>query len=61
MQIIRVRKQIESDTLRIPELKQMIGKRVEIVVREEPAVSPATEQDWIDFFAEAGTQLIDAE
>lgn len=60
MKTIRIRKEIESDTLHLPELQQMIGKTVEIIVREEPISSPpATEDDWKDFFEKAGRDLID--
>ncbi len=35
---VRVRRRLESDTIRIPELKELVGKDVEIVVTEaEPA------------------------
>jgi hypothetical protein len=60
MKIIHLRQQIVSETLHIPELREMIGKTADIVVRVEPAVSsPATEDDWREFFAEAGRDLID--
>jgi hypothetical protein len=36
MNAIRIRKMIDSDTLHIPELKEMIGRTVEIIVLEEP-------------------------
>ena len=36
MNAIRIRKTINSDTLHIPELKDMIGRTVEIIVLEEP-------------------------
>lgn len=32
MQAIRVRRRIESDILRLPELRQFLGKDVEIIV-----------------------------
>jgi uncharacterized protein (DUF433 family) len=35
--VVRVRRHLESETLHLPELKAMIGKDVEITVREEPA------------------------
>lgn len=61
MNVIRVCKQIDSETLHLPELKEMTGKRAEIVVRVEPVVSPATEEDWEEFFAENRPPLIDAD
>jgi hypothetical protein len=48
MNAIRIRKTIQSDTLHIPELKDMIGRTVEIIVLEEP-VAPgviAEKGDW---------------
>jgi hypothetical protein len=35
MATIIIRKRIDSETLHLPELKPLIGKTVEIVVREE--------------------------
>ena len=43
---LRVHAQIESDTLRIPELRSLIGRRVEVIILDEgespesPAPSP---------------------
>ena len=34
--VVRVRRHIDSETLHLPELKAMIGKDVEITVREQP-------------------------
>jgi hypothetical protein len=47
MHAIHIRKKIDSETLHLPELKPLIGKTVEIIVREEagPAVVPGT-GDW---------------
>ena len=48
MNAIRIRKTIHSDTLHIPELKDMIGSTVEIIVLEE-SVPPGvlhTKGDW---------------
>ena len=48
MNAIRIRKTIHSDTLHIPELKDMIGSTVEIIVLEE-SVPPAVlhnKGDW---------------
>ncbi len=48
MNAIRIRKTIHSDTLHIPELKDMIGSTVEIIVLEE-SVPPAvlhSKGDW---------------
>jgi hypothetical protein len=43
MSAIRIRKHLDSDTLHLPELRNMIGHDVEITVRDETAseISPA--------------------
>ena len=45
MNAVTIRMKIESETLHLPELKPLIGKAVEIVVREEP-VTAASVADW---------------
>lgn len=42
MNAIQVCKRIESETLHLPELREMIGKTVQIIIREEtePAQTP---------------------
>src|SRR5688500_7268634 len=35
--VVRVRRHLDSETLHLPELRSMIGKNVEITVREEPS------------------------
>jgi hypothetical protein len=51
MNAIRIRKQIESDTLRLPELQGLIGRTVEIIILDEtpPPVGPQETQE--TFFA----------
>ena len=39
----------------------MLGKHVEIIVRESSPHPPAFEQEWEVFFARSGTGLIDAD
>jgi hypothetical protein len=39
----------------------MLGKHVEIIVRESSPHRPASEQEWEDFFARSGTGLIAAD
>jgi hypothetical protein len=49
MKAIRIRCLLDSDTLRLPELKPLIGKKVEIIVLEEgvqAAITPGT-GDWV--------------
>jgi hypothetical protein len=57
MNAVRVRCQLKSDTLHLPELKPLIGKTVEIIVLEEPtpALTPGT-GDW-DAAARAAEDL----
>src|SRR5438477_4036108 len=43
MNAIRIHKRVDSDMLHVPELKQMLGKTVEIIILEEtltPNLSP---------------------
>ena len=65
MNAIRIRKTIDSDTLHLPELKDMIGRTVEIIVLEEPAAAvvpsgfiPGT-GDW-ETFRQAAESLRDS-
>jgi hypothetical protein len=37
MSVIHIRKHLDSETLHLPELKALVGKNVEIIVREETA------------------------
>lgn len=41
MNAIRIRKRIESETLHLPELRDLVGKTVEIIVLEEAATQQA--------------------
>ncbi|HVC95297.1 MAG TPA: hypothetical protein VND64_16495 [Pirellulales bacterium] len=47
MKAIRIHKQLESETLYLPELKPLVGKRVEIIVQEESAPAAGT-GNWAD-------------
>jgi hypothetical protein len=40
MNALRIRTHVDSETLHLPDLKQMIGKDVEIIVLVEPPDSP---------------------
>jgi hypothetical protein len=57
MNAVRIHRQLDSDTLYLPELKPLIGKNVEIIVLEEqlPAIIPGT-GDW-DAAAKAAEEL----
>ncbi len=39
MNAVRIRRTLESETLHLPEIKPLIGKTVEIVIREEIALA----------------------
>jgi hypothetical protein len=54
--IIRIRTHLESETLSFPELKQFIGKNVEIIVEE---CVPAPKKDRSAFFEAAKDVPID--
>jgi hypothetical protein len=47
MDAIRIETTIDSDTLYLPQLKPLVGKSVEIIVREKmaPNITPAT-REW---------------
>jgi hypothetical protein len=60
MSAVIIRRTLDSTTLDLPELRPLIGKAVEIVVREE-RTQPATEEEWIAFFAQGADDLIDPE
>ena len=57
MATIRVRMKLESDTITLPELKQLIGKTVDIEVTEQPA--PISSEDRWKAAAEAAQQITD--
>lgn len=41
MNAIRIHKRLDSETLHLPELREMIGREVEIIVIEEkPTITP---------------------
>jgi hypothetical protein len=46
--MVRILRTLDSETLYLPELKSMIGKTVEIIVKEEsrPEITPGT-GDWV--------------
>jgi hypothetical protein len=56
---IHIRRTLDSDVLHLPELKPLIGKTVEIVVREEPAAEVG--ERWRALAEAAGQDLIDPE
>jgi hypothetical protein len=64
MRVIRVRRCVDSETLRLPELKELMGREVEILVLEEPS-SPsrrsAGKRDYSALAQIAGRDLIDPE
>jgi hypothetical protein len=63
MQVIRVHKQIDSETLHLPEIRPMIGKKVEIIILEEQrSDSPSNEQNpWDGLYELAGKDVVDPE
>jgi hypothetical protein len=58
MQVIRVQRQIDSETLHLPELKPLLGKTVEITIREEYSAA-ISEKNWQPLIDAAGKDLID--
>jgi hypothetical protein len=61
MNAIRIHRQIDSDTLQIPELRPLIGKRVEIIVLEEAAPESSGMDRWQPLIDAAGKDLVDPE
>jgi hypothetical protein len=58
MSSIHIHRKLDSETLYLPELRPLIGKTVEIIVREEAA--PAmVENPYADFLALAGQDVVD--
>jgi hypothetical protein len=55
---IRIQKRIDSETLHLPELRPLIGKTVDIEVRER-AVSVARPDPYAALFALAGRDVVD--
>lgn len=60
MTVIQLTQQLNSDTLHVPELKSLIGKQVEITIRELPEANAAANR-WQALQALAGKDLVDAE
>jgi hypothetical protein len=62
MHAIRIHRRVESETLQLPELRDLIGKEVEIVVLEEPGApsrQPGEKPDYSALAQVAGQNLID--
>jgi hypothetical protein len=51
MHAIRIRKQVDSEVLHLPELKEMLGKTVEIIIVEETGTSNERPQEIACFSA----------
>ena len=60
MTTIHIRKHLDSDLLHLPELKPLIGKAVEIIVREQTTSMPGIGAHDA-FFALAGQDIVDSE
>jgi hypothetical protein len=61
MSAIVIRRTLDSDTLHLPELGPLIGKEVEIVVRERPPLPPGVPERWRPLWEVGGEDLIDPE
>ena len=55
MSTVRIRRRLESETLTIPELKEMLGKEVDIVIEEVPVA----QGDLSEFFEAAKNPPVD--
>ncbi len=62
MRVIRVYRRVESETLQLPELKEFVGKDVEILVLGEssaPSQQPRDRRDYSALAQIAGQDLVD--
>ncbi|HLN31281.1 MAG TPA: hypothetical protein VK395_26305 [Gemmataceae bacterium] len=58
MDIIHLHKHLDSETLHLPELKALVGKDVEIIVREATPTRPRA-NPYDAYFALAGQDVVD--
>jgi hypothetical protein len=58
MSVIHLTQEVESETLHLPELRPLIGKKVEITIREVPTPA-AVKAGWDALAALAGQDLLD--
>ncbi|MEX2174931.1 MAG: hypothetical protein WD872_11255 [Pirellulaceae bacterium] len=56
---ITVQQLLDSETLHMPQLRPLIGKQVEITIREMPSEPGATTDRWQPLRALAGSDLVD--
>ena len=61
MEAIKIQRKISSDTLHIPELKQFLGKNVEIILLELPEKKKMKSTNMSKFIDAAGKIDIDEE
>jgi hypothetical protein len=61
MNAIHIRRTLDSDVLHLPELKPLIGKTVEIIVREETPPIEELPDRWKPLLDAAGRDLVDPE
>jgi hypothetical protein len=51
MSTIHIRRTLDSETLSLPELRPLVGKRVDIILlvnEDVPQVTPPTTKDWAE-------------
>jgi hypothetical protein len=58
MKTIRIRKHIESETLNIPELREVMGKDVEIIVQEDTKATNAAALSLTDLADDQGKKAL---
>jgi len=63
MKPIRISKTIQSDTLHVPQLRKLVGKRVEIFIFEKPKRSASRngKDPYQALFELSGKGIVDAE
>jgi len=59
MAAIHILKQIDSETLYLPELRPLLGRTVEITIVDKAQKPATTLEDWEKFFRDNGTDFVD--
>ena len=60
MAVIRILTRLESETVHLPEIQPLVGRDIEIIVREQtPARAIAAPEKWKEFFARRRGAVVD--
>ena len=61
VQMIRLSMKVNSENIHVSELKEFIGKRVQMVIIEKPTINKKNDRKMERFFSAAGNVEIDEE